>query len=321
MKRLTYLFGLLLSLSISPTAFGQFSTGTWNNGHWVTAVGGVSHIFRVDNGSAIKFGRTNYPMYDSDISLSLMGNKRVGIHVSNPSHNFHVGTDMHFSNDKSIHNLDRLIGYNDLRFQATSSSGVNMFLKSNGYFGIGTTNPSQRLDVNGAAVFNGDISIKSGQGRGIRFWNSDSYTINMGNASEFKYGPVQDYSIKMNMNNDSNRGWTWGVDGQTPIAAIATNGNMQIAGTFTANRVTVNVGSFPDYVFEDGYKLLSLKEVEAYIKQHKHLPNIPAAQEIEQSGMDLAKINVLMMEKIEELTLHVIQLQKEIDQLKQKRQE
>ena len=181
--------------------------------------------------------------------------------------------------------------------------------------GIGKT-PSAKLDVNGSAYINGNLSFQAGNGLGMRFWNSDSYAINMGNTSEFKYGPVQDYSIKMNMNNDGDRGWTWGVDGQTPTAALSTQGNMQIAGTLTANRVTVNVGSFPDYVFADDYKLLSIEEVNRFIQQNKHLPNIPAAAEIEKSGMDIGQINVLLTEKVEELTLYTIQQQEELTNLK-----
>lgn len=65
---------------------------------------------------------------------------------------------------------------------------------------------------------------------GIRFWNgNNSYAINMGNTSEYHYGPVTDYSIKNTMSNTATRGWTWGVDGATPVAAISTGGDMQIS--------------------------------------------------------------------------------------------
>lgn len=82
--------------------------------------------------------------------------------------------------------------------------------------------------------------------RGIRFWNSDSYKIHMGNAAENKYGPVQDFSIKHNMNNDSDRGWRWGVTGVTPVAAISTLGDMQIKRNFTAEG-SLGIGSTPSY--------------------------------------------------------------------------
>ena len=75
-------------------------------------------------------------------------------------------------------------------------------------------------------------------------------------------------------------------------------------------------GNWPDYVFDTKYKLPSLFEVEKYIKENKHLPNIPAASEIEANGMEVGDMQKKMMEKIEELTLYVIQLKKELDTLK-----
>lgn len=79
------------------------------------------------------------------------------------------------------------------------------------------------------------VNITAGNGNGIRFWESDSYKIHMGTGAEYFYGPVADYSIKMNMNSAApNRGWTWGVVGVAPVAALASDGRMQVAGTFRA---------------------------------------------------------------------------------------
>jgi len=76
--------------------------------------------------------------------------------------------------------------------------------------------------------------VTSGNGNGVRFWSSNSYKIHMGNTSKYRYGPVTDYSIKMNMNNTAGRGWTWGKSGQTPVAALNNAGYMQIKGNFIA---------------------------------------------------------------------------------------
>lgn len=75
-------------------------------------------------------------------------------------------------------------------------------------------------------------NVNAANGNGVRFWGSENYKIHMGNLAEYHYGPVTDYSIKMNMDVTAGRGWTWGIAGSTPIAAIGTQGNMQIAGTF-----------------------------------------------------------------------------------------
>jgi len=78
-------------------------------------------------------------------------------------------------------------------------------------------------------------------GNGIRFWQNDAYKIHMGNSSEYQFGPVTDYSIKMSMDNFTNgRGWTWGRSGVTPVAALNVLGNMQIAGTFQSSGNIIN---------------------------------------------------------------------------------
>ncbi|NNE28944.1 MAG: hypothetical protein HKN16_04885 [Saprospiraceae bacterium] len=90
-----------------------------------------------------------------------------------------------------------------------------------------------------------------------------------------------------------------------------------IDGKVLAEEVRVqNSLDWPDYVFGEEYVLKSLEEVENYIEENNHLPNIPSAEEIEKEGIILGEMQTRMMEKIEELTLYIIQQQKEIDALK-----
>jgi hypothetical protein len=85
-----------------------------------------------------------------------------------------------------------------------------------------------------------------------------------------------------------------------------------------AREVKVTQGIiWPDYVFKKNYKLLSLKETESFIIENGHLPEIPSADEIKISGLSLADMLTLQMKKIEELTLYVIEQQKQIEELKQ----
>jgi hypothetical protein len=350
--------------------------------------------------------------------------------------------------------------------------------------------------------------VIAANGNGVRFWQNDNWKIHMGNLAEYHYGPVNDYSIKMNMDNNNNnsygRGWTWGTSGATPVAAMNVLGNMQIAGGFTtgsdiqiasasipmgfatevggttpllnmnvnfrgsnvnstyhgasfridtrtnsqlfqwlarpagvpmgtgenilmslmesgflgigmttpaysldvngtvrsnANLRTTAVGNGngyiaddgsgntifsitrqpnnetrfqsygyhtfysgnstgsermriapngyvgigtsspdallavsgqvhaqevkvsitvpgPDYVFANDYKLTSLKEIEAYIDRNKHLPEVPSAKEMEKNGVQLGEMNMLLLKKIEELTLYVIEQKNEIQELR-----
>lgn len=87
-------------------------------------------------------------------------------------------------------------------------------------------------------------------------------------------------------------------------------------GTVYATEVNVMVTPFPDYVFSPSHKLMSLFELKNYISENKHLPNIPPASEVEQNGLNLGEMNVKLVEKIEELTLYILQQQEQIDLLK-----
>lgn len=82
--------------------------------------------------------------------------------------------------------------------------------------------------------------------------------------------------------------------------------------------ITVDMNNAADYVFEENYNLKSLGEVESYVKENKHLPGVPSAAEMAQNGMSVSEMSNLLLEKVEELTLHMIQLEKENKALKAK---
>lgn len=87
-------------------------------------------------------------------------------------------------------------------------------------------------------------------------------------------------------------------------------------GLVQARKIMVNRATWSDYVFEKDYVLPSLTEIERYILQHKHLPDIPSEKEVIENGIDLGEMNNLLLKKIEEMTLYLIQQQKQIDELK-----
>lgn len=73
--------------------------------------------------------------------------------------------------------------------------------------------------------------------------------------------------------------------------------------------------SWPDYVFDKGYKLKPLSEVADFVKKNKHLPEIPSATEVEKDGFGLASMNEKLLKKVEELTLYLIEQDKKIKEL------
>ncbi len=86
---------------------------------------------------------------------------------------------------------------------------------------------------------------------------------------------------------------------------------LAVAGDVVANLVKVELqGAWPDYVFGDEYDLMSLTELNEYIRKNKHLPGIPDAQTIEEQGIDLGEMNILLLKKVEELTLYAIDQEK-----------
>ncbi|WP_420385807.1 tail fiber protein [Roseivirga sp.] len=90
--------------------------------------------------------------------------------------------------------------------------------------------------------------------------------------------------------------------------------------TLSAKKVVVSAspGSVPDYVFSNDYQLLALSELATYIKKNSHLPNIPAATEIERLGQNLGELQLKLLEKIEELTLYTLEQERELNELKGK---
>ncbi|AXG71932.1 hypothetical protein KORDIASMS9_04190 [Kordia sp. SMS9] len=83
-------------------------------------------------------------------------------------------------------------------------------------------------------------------------------------------------------------------------------------------KVDVAAGVWADYVFKSDYELKPLEEVETFINTNGHLPNVPSAKEVEENGVNLGEMDAKLLEKIEELTLYVIELKKEINELKRK---
>ena len=90
---------------------------------------------------------------------------------------------------------------------------------------------------------------------------------------------------------------------------------LSINGKVRAEEIVVYTG-WADYVFEDDYTLKPLSEVEAYINENGHLPGVPSAEEVEENGVSVGEMEAKLLEKVEELTLYVIELQKELQEVK-----
>ena len=96
------------------------------------------------------------------------------------------------------------------------------------------------------------------------------------------------------------------------------NFRVKTNGLTYCRELNVQLSNFPDYVFSKDYDLIELSELERYILANKHMPNVPTAKEIEMNGANLGELAKIQFQKIEELTLYIIELKKEVELLKKK---
>ena len=99
---------------------------------------------------------------------------------------------------------------------------------------------------------------------------------------------------------------------------ITNDHQLLVQGGIGAQSIQVKTSGWPDYVFDTDYSLMSLSELKTYIKHNKHLPNIPSSPSVEASNLDLGEMTRLQMEKKEELTLYILELEKRIKLLEDK---
>ena len=187
-----------------------------------------------------------------------------------------------------------------------------MTIESNGNLGIGTISPSSKLEVRGGIKASYDTN------RSITFFTAgdgNAYMNMVGGTSTSRFGFQVDGSSKMSLMQNGNVG----IGTTNPDAKLAVN------GTVHSKEVKVDLIGWPDYVFEKDYNLPTLQQVEQHIKEKGHLQNIPSAMEVEKEGIKLGEMNAKLLQKIEELTLYMIeqnkkteQLQKEVEELKKK---
>ncbi|MEN5195867.1 hypothetical protein [Sphingobacterium faecium] len=226
---------------------------------------------------------------------------------------------------------------------------ANVF-PATGKVGIGTLAPTELLQINGnvksfkniitneagRSVEISPTEIISGLGtidpktRTLHYEiasNWDASQIRLRTGSTYLQNTIRIQTDYNGVSLDGKGGVYFGLN-NTDTHVMLSNGNvgigtleptekLSVKGNIRAQQVKVEMANWPDYVFEETYQLPSLKETEAFIKANKHLPGVPKAKEIEEDGLSLGEMNKILMQKVEELTLHLINKDKEISQLKE----
>ena len=104
-------------------------------------------------------------------------------------------------------------------------------------------------------------------------------------------------------------------DGKLGIGTTEPKQKLAVNGTIGAKEVLVTLAGWPDYVFGKDYNLMPLSELEQFITENSHLPEIPSAKEVEENGVSLGEMQAKLLQKVEELTLYAIEQQKFIEKL------
>lgn len=144
--------------------------------------------------------------------------------------------------------------------------------------------------------------------------NGDDF-ISFKNSANEEMAKLQDGVFTLKVNQKLKAEGQLNIQGST-ISFENGDGNEQARldnGILSLNQIRLNVSTFPDYVFANDYKLMPLEEVDAFIQKHKHLPNMPSEAKVVKEGMNVGEVNTVLVEKVEELTLYIIQLKKELD--------
>jgi len=204
----------------------------------------------------------------------------------------------------------------------SNSMATRLRIANNGNIGIGTTTPTAPLTVSTSAdvmsVFqnpgtsNVRISVINNTGQlnlGIGSNTPHPYAWSSTN-SYFIGSDVNPTFFVAGMSNGN-----VGIGTSTPKAKLAVNGDI------LAKKVTVSVNNLPDYVFDNNYSLRPLSEIEKYIQQNHHLPEVPSAAQVEKDGLNLGDNQATLLKKIEELTLYVIEMEKNQKQQQQEIQQ
>ena len=108
-------------------------------------------------------------------------------------------------------------------------------------------------------------------------------------------------------------------NGNVGIGVLDPEYKLDVNGTIHTQEVVINQDNWPDYVFDEKYDLPELNILKGYIKQNRHLPDIPSSATIKRDGAKIGELTTILLKKVEELTLYIIQQQEEIDKLKKAR--
>ncbi len=216
----------------------------------------------------------------------------------------------------------------DFSFQLRNSGGDYlevMRMRSTGNVGIGTTTPRERLEVDGSILVQDAVSSDpAARMAGFYPYKDKAYGMELHyqqskwglavfarNGSDIRLGH---YSADETQQDNLDAKIVVKADGNIGIGTNSPDEKLTVKGKIHTEEVKVDLSvPAPDYVFEEEYDLPTLESIEKFIKSEKHLPEIPSAAEMEENGVELGTMNMLLLKKIEELTLYTLEQESKLE--------
>ena len=310
-------------------SFGRYALANGANsfsmGHYTDALASGSMVIGSGINTSTKLSNNvaNSLMvgYNSDVPTLFVGAStgagttgNVGIGTSTPAQKLDVaGTTKitHGPGDWLQLNNDNGSGFWSLNNPAPQHQLRFMFDNN------GTTIIPFTISNNGDVSVSGNITMQTGSVNGYipvsdatgkMVW-TDPSTLGIGN-NHWQVNPTNSSHIVFNTGNVS-IGTNKFYDSNT-----STEYKLSVAGNARFESIEVSLEStWPDYVFDKEYDLAPIDEVEAFIQENKHLPNVPSETEVAENGINVAEMNAVLLRKIEEQTLYIIDLNKKYESL------
>lgn len=235
-----------------------------------------------------------------------------------------------FNDNLGNHTAEQNINLNGKKIVNGASGSGGIFVSTTGNVGINTELPQQKLHVkdgnilisrlsnrppgstNGSLLFGDTITTAHPFGRwGIEYLDQDGVRgLNFWKTSDNIGGPLNYVLFLCSEENDTLKG-NVGIGTGNPKEKLTVNGRILAREVIVSN----DIRAWPDYVFAPGYEMMSLTDLEAYVNEHHHLPDVPSAEEVEERGIGLGEMNAILLQKVEEMTLRMIEMEKRIHEL------